>query len=97
MKSGNHTSASVAKFGKSSAANTGEGFDGIRATTEVLLKVENAPSIDGGSGSEVGIYDGFDRRPQRPASVAKDPRASDDELPLSPHELISAKQYEARS
>src|SRR5271170_7809535 len=49
MKSGNHTSASVAKFGKSSAANADGGFDGIRTTTEVLVKVENVPSIGGDS------------------------------------------------
>ena len=95
MKSGNYASASVAKFGKSSAANIDDGFDGIRTTTEVLVKVENVPSIDGDSVSEVGVYDGFDRRPQGPSSAAKRPRASDDELPLSPQEL-SAKQYESR-
>lgn len=38
MKSGNHTSASVAKLGKSSTANIDDSFDGIRATTEVLVR-----------------------------------------------------------
>jgi hypothetical protein len=94
MKSGNHASASVGKFGKSSAANIGDGIDGIRTTTEVLVKVENVPSIDGDSASEGGLYDGFDRRYQGPTLAAKGQRASDDELPLSPQEL--AKQYESR-
>jgi hypothetical protein len=93
MKSGNHTSASVAKLGKSSAANV-DGFDGIRTTTEVLVKVENVPSIDGDSASEVGVYDGFDRRHQGPRSASQGPRGSDDELPLSPQE-ISVKQFES--
>ncbi len=87
MKSGNHTSASVAKLGKSSVANVDSKFDGIRTTTEVLVKVENVPSIDGDSASEVGIYDGFDRRHQGPTSAAQGPRGSDDELPLSPQEM----------
>jgi len=94
MKSGNHTSASVGKFGKPSAANIDDGFDGIHTTTEVLVKVENVPSIDGDSASEVGVYDGFDRRHQGSTLAAKGQRASDDELPLSPQEL--AKQYESR-
>jgi hypothetical protein len=94
MKSGNHTSASVAKLGKSSTANIDDGFNGIRATTEVLVKVENAPSIGGDSASEIGVYDGFDRRHQGPTSTAQGQRASDDELPLSPQEL-STKQYES--
>lgn len=96
MKSGNHTSASVGRLGRSSAANVDEGFDGIRTTTEVLVKVERVPSIDGDSASEGGVYDGFDRRHQGPTSAALGPRGSDDELPLSPQE-ISTKQYESPS
>ena len=84
MKSGNHTSAGVAKLGKSSGANVHDDFDGIRATTEVMVKVENVPSIDGDSASDVGAYDGFDRRHQGPMLATQGPRASDDELPLSP-------------
>lgn len=92
FKSGNHASAS-AGIGKM-AANKDD-FDGIRATTEVRVKVENVPSIDGDSVSDTGVYDGFDRRPHERTAHNAAGQRSDDELPLSPPELaVQHAQYE---
>jgi hypothetical protein len=94
LKSGNHTSASVARLGRPGPA--AKDFDGIHTTTEVHVKVEQVPS-DAESVSDVGIYDGFDRRHHgSAAAVQGQQRRSDDELPLSPSEM-AVKQYETHA
>jgi hypothetical protein len=89
LKSGNHASAGVEKLGKANAG--ADAFEGIHMTTEVHVKVENVPS-DAESGSDVGIYDGFDKRHH---ATAQGQRRSDDELPLSPPE-VAVKQFELK-
>jgi hypothetical protein len=75
LKSGNHTSTSAAKLGKPSAVEND--FEGIHTTTQVHVKVENVPS-DAESVSDVGIYDGFDRRNHGSAAAVQGQRSSDD-------------------
>ena len=85
LKSGNHASAN-AEIHTVSAKAVGDDFDGIRTTTKFHVKVENnVPSVDGDSISDIGVYDGFDRRHRGPTGAAKG-QQSDDELPLSPLE-----------
>ena len=95
LKSGNHASAS-ADVGKPIANGAqNDDFDGIRTTTEVRVKVEKVPSIDGDSVSDTGVYDGFDRRPHEHTAHSSQGQRSDDELPLSPPELaVTHAQYE---
>lgn len=89
LKSGIHTSAS-ANISTIPAKAVGDDFDGIRTTTEVCVKAENVPSVDGTSVSDIGVYDGFDRRHHGSTGTAKG-QLSDDELPLSPPEVVPAQ------
>lgn len=100
LKSGTHTSASAARLSRpvGTAMAGDKAFDknGIHTTTEVHVKVENVPSdseresVEGG-----GVYDGgFDRRHVargQGLSRSNCKSKSDDELPLSPQELVVGK------
>ena len=89
LKSGNHATVS-AKIDTVSAKAMGGDFDGICTTTEVHVEVENVPSVDRDSISDTGVCDGFDQRHRRPTGAAKG-QQSDDELPLSPPEVVPVK------
>jgi hypothetical protein len=94
LQSGNHASAN-AKIGTVPAKAVGDDFDGIRTTVEVCVNAENVPSVDGESVTDIGVYDGFDRRYYRPIGATKG-QLSDDKLPLSPPEVVLA-QFETHS
>src|SRR5580700_6141297 len=59
LKSGNHASVS-ADISTVPAKAVGDELDGIRTTTEVCVKAENVPSVDGESITDIGVYAGFD-------------------------------------
>jgi len=94
LKSGNHTSAS-ANISTVPAKAVGDDFDGIRTTVEVCVNAENVPSVDGQSVTDIGVYDGFDRRHYGPIEAAKG-QLSDDNLPLSPPGVVPV-QFETHS
>ena len=94
LKSGNHASAS-ANISTVRTKAVSDDFDGIRTTVEVCVNAENVHSVDGESVTDIGVYDGFDRRHYGPIGVAKG-QLSDDKLPLSPPQVVLA-QFETHS
>ena len=94
LKSGNNASAS-ANISAIPSKAVGDDFDGIRTTVEVCVNAKSVPSVDGESVTDIGVYDGFDRRHYRHIEAAK-AQLSDDKLPLSPPEVVWV-QFETHS